>query len=494
MTSTFIRDLTLHFEAGYPIIFIISQEETRVFELASEAAKIAGRTFIRPRPNGKEMSVAAQISAAKSDNTVIMLDNIHRNLDDPGTIRLLADIASQNNSSSTTVLICAPWLDMPPELERMAAVLELPLPTPTQLRAVLDQICAEVNVLQTEDDALAMIRIGQGLTMDEARLAFRKAMIDSPEEATASQASVTRDKRRALRRSKVLEHVDTPINLNDVGGLDQLKQWLDSRKDAFSDRARNYGLPTPRGLLLMGIQGCGKSLAAKAVAGFWGLPLIRLDLSAVFGQPRPEADLRSALKIAEAMAPAVLWIDEIEKGFDQRGDGPAARLLGGMVTWLQEKQHEVFVVATANRVENLPPELPRKGRFDEIFFVDLPSKHERREILSLHLRNRNLNPDTFDLETLVRQTEKMTGSELEQLIIAAMYAAFNRNDVLKDSDLIRARRETVTLYETFESDIKKLREWARKRARPASLDRRTTDLFSKTSLKDNNKTEPINKQ
>jgi SpoVK/Ycf46/Vps4 family AAA+-type ATPase len=227
----------------------------------------------------------------------------------------------------------------------------------------------------------------------------------------------------------------------------------------------------------MGVQGCGKSLTSKAVAGFWRLPLTRLDLSAVFGQPRPEEALRGALRIAEAMAPLVLWIDEIEKGFDRGGEGPAARLLGGMVTWLQEKVDEVFVVATANQVAQLPPELPRKGRFDEIFFVDLPNVHERREIFELHLKRRGLDPASFDVDGLAKKSDKLTGSEIEQLIIAAMYGAFGRDEKPTDRDLTHALSETVSLYETFEPEIKKLREWARKRARPASTDRRKVDLF-----------------
>jgi SpoVK/Ycf46/Vps4 family AAA+-type ATPase len=227
----------------------------------------------------------------------------------------------------------------------------------------------------------------------------------------------------------------------------------------------------------MGIQGCGKSMCAKAVASFWELPIVRLDLSAVYGQNNPEESLRMALKTAEAMSPVVLWIDEIEKGFDITSKGESARLLGGLITWLQEKQHEVFVVATANRVESLPPELPRKGRFDEIFFVDLPDAKERYEIFSVHLKNRNYNPEDFEIEYLVDKTEKMTGSEIEQLIISAMYIAFEKGRPLNDNDLRKALSNTVTLYETFENEIKSLRQWARKRARSASADRSKVDYF-----------------
>ncbi|HUT78561.1 MAG TPA: AAA family ATPase, partial [Polyangia bacterium] len=384
----------------------------------------------------------------------------------------------RGRAAGRCLVVLAPYVDLPPELERIAAIVELPLPDPVELRVVLDEVLADTGILLTEGDAEHLVRVSQGLTRTEAERALRKALTGWPADAERARQSVETDKRRTLRRSRVLEHVDTPESIDDVGGLDLLKEWLASRREAFTGRAREFGLPAPRGLLLMGVQGCGKSLSAKAVAGFWRLPLVRLDLSAVFGQPRPEEALRSALRVAEAMAPVVLWIDEIEKGFDQGGEGPAARLLGGMVTWLQEKRQEVFVVATANRVAALPPELPRKGRFDEIFFVDLPGPHERREILRIHLSRRGLEPETFDLDGLVKATDRLTGSELEQLVISGMYAAFGRGERPVAADLARAARESVSLYETFEPEIKKLREWARKRARPASTDRRKVDLFA----------------
>jgi SpoVK/Ycf46/Vps4 family AAA+-type ATPase len=474
-----IRELILHLEARYPLIFLMTGEENRALVALEDAASKAGRRLIRARQLGGAVDLEKALASCDSEESVLVLDSVHRNMNDPNVIRLLADFARiGSNAPGGTAVILAPWAEVPVELTRMSAMLELSLPTPDELMEVLNGECAQLGVLQTEDDGKALVRVGQGLEMEEAARAFRKAMIGWPTDAAGARRSVESDKRRALRRSNVLEHVEAPKNMEDVGGLDQLKSWLDSRAGAFSKRARDFGLPAPRGLLLMGIQGCGKSLASKAVAGFWRLPLVRLDLSAVFGQPHPEEALRQALKVAEAMSPMVLWIDEIEKGFDNKGEGPAARILGGMVTWLQEKQHEVFVVATANRVEALPPELPRKGRFDEIFFVDLPNRHERQEILSLHLAMRGLDPERYNLKNLAELTKKFTGSELEQLVISSMYFAFGREEKPNDADLEHARRETVPLYDTFEPEIKKLREWARKRARPASTDRRKIDMFS----------------
>jgi hypothetical protein len=469
-TGNFVREIELHLAARYPHIFIVTDEEARAVSLIEEAVERAGMRLVRPRSEG-----ASGASAGDVRPVVRLYDDVHRRLAEPALLRELADLAGREDAE--TAVVIAPWVDLPPELERTSAVIELPLPEREELARELEDVCRCEGVLLTDEDASALVRVGQGLALDEARRAFSKALIGWPEDADGARASVEKDKRKALHRSRVLEHVETPSDLRSVGGLDQLKEWLQDRREAFSDRAREYGLPAPRGLLLMGVQGCGKSLTAKAVAGFWRLPLVRLDLSAVFGQPRPEEALRGAFRVAEAMSPLVLWIDEIEKGFDRDGGGTAARLLGGMVTWLQEKSKEVFVVATANRVADLPPELPRKGRFDEIFFVDLPNPRERREILSLHFRRHGLDPAAYDVESLVRRSDKFTGSELEQVVIAGMYAAFARGGEPADRDFAGAAAEMVTLYETFEVEIKALREWARKRARPASTDRRKLDYF-----------------
>ncbi|MCK9460956.1 MAG: AAA family ATPase [Proteobacteria bacterium] len=470
--ESFVREVELHLRARYPHLFIVTDEEERALRLLGVAAERVGMRVSTPRKDARDDAVPPDDGRP----VVTVFDDVHRRLDDPALLRRLADMAAGGGDGGVAVVI-APWVDLPPELERTSAVVELPLPSPAELEKELDGVCQEHGVLLTEEDAAALVRVGQGLALAEAGRAFAKALIGWPEDADGARASVERDKRKALHRSRVLEHIEAPDSLDDVGGLDQLKAWLAERRDAFSERARAYGLPAPRGLLLMGVQGCGKSLTAKAVASFWRLPLVRLDLSAVFGQPRPEEALRGAIRVAEAMSPVVLWIDEIEKGFDRDGGGMAARLLGGMVTWLQEKSKEVFVVATANRVADLPPELPRKGRFDEIFFVDLPNARERHEILLVHLARRGLDPAAFDADALVRRTDRFTGSELEQVVIAGMYAAFARGEGVADGDFAAAAAEMVTLYDTFEPEIKALREWARKRARAASTDRRKLDYF-----------------
>jgi SpoVK/Ycf46/Vps4 family AAA+-type ATPase len=277
----------------------------------------------------------------------------------------------------------------------------------------------------------------------------------------------------------VLEFHELGESLADVGGLNELKRWLGARTRAFGDDARSFGLPPPKGLLLLGVQGCGKSLSAKAVAELWKFPLLRLDVGAVFAGAAPEAAIREAIKISESLAPVVLWVDEIEKGFGSaEGDESSSRVFGSFITWLAEKKAEVFVVATANDVSSLPPELLRRGRFDEVFFVDLPNQHERLEILRIHVRRRGRKPESFPiLARIAKEAEHYSGAELEQIVISALYNAFAEKREMTDADLTLALKHTVPLYQTYEEKIKALRDWARTRARPATLDSTVLDLF-----------------
>ena len=329
----------------------------------------------------------------------------------------------------------------------------------------------------------ACVRAALGLTGSEAVRAFRKAWLAAGRAGAEMPALVAREKRQALHRTPALTFHESSESLGDVGGLGELKAWLRERRQAFGDDARRFGLPTPRGLLLLGVQGCGKSLCAKAVAREWQFPLLRADLAAAFGDPNrtPELALREAIAVAESLAPAVLWIDEIEKGFAASdAEARATRTFGSFLTWMAEKRTPVFVVATANDVTRLPPELLRRGRFDELFFVDLPSARERLEILTIHLRKNGRDPAQFPLEALADQADRLSGAELEQVVCAGLYKAFAAGRDLADSDLSDAIQETVPLYETYEERIKELRNWARHRARAASVDGKMVDLFTPT--------------
>ena len=284
------------------------------------------------------------------------------------------------------------------------------------------------------------------------------------------------EKKQIIRRNGILEFYEAQEDLADVGGLDALKAWLRRRREAFTEDARAYGLPVPRGILLLGVQGCGKSLVAKAISREWGMPLLRLDVGRVFGKyiGESEAAIRRVVQTAEAAAPAILWIDEIEKGFagtasDAHDTGVGARVLGTFLTWLQEKTQPVFVFATANQIRSLPPELLRKGRFDELFFVDLPGKTERAEIFAVHLRKCGRDPAGFDLPALAARAEGYTGAEIEQIVHEALYAGYaaGRRPVTQE-DLLHAAGEVVPIAVTMKEAIGAMRHWATSRARLAA--------------------------
>jgi SpoVK/Ycf46/Vps4 family AAA+-type ATPase len=322
-----------------------------------------------------------------------------------------------------------------------------------------------------------LVKACLGLTEVEAANAIGKAIIlaNGRLDGDAIDA-VTAEKQQIIRKSGLLEFYASAEQLSTVGGLATLKEWLRKRERAFDEKARAFGLPEPKGILLVGVQGCGKSLVAKAVANAWRLPLLRLDVGRLFASlvGSSEENLRNAIKVAESIAPVVLWVDEIEKGFSGVGSsnmsdaGTAARVFGSFITWLQEKQAPVFVIATANSVEHLPPELVRKGRFDEIFFVDLPDLQERIDIWSIHLQKRSRGAEQFDLSTLAMASDGLSGAEIEQAIIAGLYEAFDQNRPLNMEDLLTVLQETVPLSRMMEEEIAALRLWAKQRARRAS--------------------------
>ncbi len=321
-----------------------------------------------------------------------------------------------------------------------------------------------------------MANAALGLTLEEAERVFFKAVIRDAKLAGEEVQYIREEKRQIVQKSGLLEYYETPEDLGSVGGLELLKFWLKRRARAYEPAARDYGLPPPKGLLLLGVQGCGKSLAAKAVSGSWGFPLLRLDLSRIFGSliGSSEENMRRALEMAESVSPAVLWVDEIEKtfsGIESSGmsdAGTTARVFGSFLTWLQDNTTPVFCVATANSIERLPPELLRKGRFDDIFFVDLPSTAERIEIARIHLAKRKRDPAKYDLARLAAQSEGFSGAEIEQAIVSAMYDAFDSNHEVAQADILQAMQSAVPLSVTMREDIERVRQWAKDRARPAS--------------------------
>jgi AAA+ superfamily predicted ATPase len=473
----FVDDLERALRAGFTLVSVTTGEELRARRLIDAACAALGlRTVYWSSTNGVSLRSTLEQCSVEGDR----IEEVHVLVDpqpwiDAHVVRLLREIGL--GVRRAVVVLLGSFFELPPDLERETAALDLPLPTREELVALLEAMPASAR---HGWDVGVFARAASGLTMSEARRAFELARIKSdPAEAVRR---VIAQKRRALKSSATLELVEEDVPLTDVGGLDVLKAWLASRVRAYGDEARAFGLPEPRGMLVCGVQGCGKSHVSKAAASVLGLPLVRLDFAAVFAAPSPEQALRDGLRAVTAIAPVVLWVDEIDKGLgagSQTVDARQVRVFGAFLTWLQERTAPVFVAATANEVEHLPPELARRGRFDEVFFVDLPSPQEREEILALALRRRGRSADGLALANVARPLEHFSGAELEQVVASALFRAFAQRRDLTEEDLRVAAREVVPLATLYEEKIQALRAWGRSRARKASADRRVLDLFER---------------
>jgi AAA+ superfamily predicted ATPase len=475
--------------SGWRLIVLETFEEDRALTILGRVGESCDRTCERwslasglPDGSGQgSFDAGLRAIAEHGEPALFVMLDAHRLLEDDLALRRLRDLLPLLGTRRQCLVLVGPLFDVPIEIVREAGRVELPLPGAPELRHLFQRVLEQTGDEASETRLGDAVRGALGLTSTEAVRVFRKSLRAAGGLEPDAIAHIVRDKRRALRRTPALSFHDDQTALADVGGLGELKRWLSERRRAFTDEARSFGLPIPRGLLLLGVQGCGKSLSAKAVAREWQFPLLRLDLAAAFGggAQTPEAALREATQVAESVAPAVLWIDEIEKGFASTASDPtASRVFGAFLTWLSEKQSLVFVVATANDVAGLPPELLRRGRFDELFFVDLPTPGEREEILRIHLSRHGRDPLQYDLEDLALAAERLTGAELEQVVTAALYTAFAESRELGANDLANAIEETVPIYDTYEERIKELRDWARTRARPASVDAKIVDLFA----------------
>jgi AAA+ superfamily predicted ATPase len=493
----FVRELDTLVRARYPLVWLVTSEELRLEAILAELAKSHGKALLGwsatkglrratgtkgPLPEGASPLEALAAIERLAEPSLVVLKDFHPYLADPQVTRALRELAHGLKSTYTTVILLSPTLALPPELEKEVSVLDVPLPTYRDLLDLLREIVGVVRrsgrakVELTNDDADALVNAALGLTLSEAESAFAKAIATDGRLSRDDVPLVLEEKRQVIRKSGLLEYFAPDAALGDVGGLAALKTWLDRRGAAFSEAARRFGLPEPKGLLLLGVQGCGKSLTAKAIAAQWRLPLLRLDMGRIFSGlvGSSEENLRKAIHVAESVAPVVLWVDEIEKGLSGSQSsgvsdgGVSARVFGSLLTWLQEKTAPVFVVATANRIEGLPPELLRKGRFDEIFFIDLPAAPERREILDIHLRKRRRDPAAFDTGALAARAEGFSGAELEAAVVSALYDAFAERAELGQAHLEHAVAASLPLSVTMREDIARLRDWARTRTRPAS--------------------------
>ena len=496
-----MQELDTLIRARYPLVYLVTPEEQRLEAILAELAQGHGKALLGwsvargfQRLDGeksvpeegkepvKDPVAALALIEKLAEPSLVVLKDFHPYLLDPTVIRSVRELAHALKSTYTTVILLSPTLVIPPEIEKEVSVLDVPLPTYRDLLELLKEIVDVVRrnnrarVDLTKEDADQLVQAALGLTLAEAESAFAKAIATDGRLSREDIPLVLEEKRQVVRKSGLLEYFAADNGLGQVGGLQYLKTWLNRRGAAFSEAARRFGLPEPKGLLLLGVQGCGKSLTAKAVAGQWRLPLLRLDMGRIFSGlvGSSEENLRRAIRVAESVAPVVLWVDEIEKGLSGSQSsgvsdgGVSARVFGALLTWLQEKTAPVFVVATANRIEALPPELLRKGRFDEIFFIDLPSPDERREILEIHVKKRGRNPSAFDLSALASQAEGFSGAELEAAIVSALYDAFAEGKELTQDHLTRAMSESLPLSVTMKEDIDRLRDWAATRTRPAS--------------------------
>src|ERR1700733_10376076 len=414
---------------------------------------------------------------------VFILKDFHRHMDDPVVVRRLRDVGQKFSANRRTVIITAPELAVPAELTTLVEYFDLPLPDRDRLRKIIQEMFTRLSktyTLKLELDAAgvdAMAANLRGLSEEEAERAISQALVTRYALCAESVTDVLEAKKQLLRHSGILEFIEASDNMAAVGGLENLKHWLGQRRGAWEDSAREFGLEPPRGMIILGVQGCGKSLCARAVAGEWKLPLVKFDTSAVYDKYIGETEkrIRKVFQTAEGLAPCVLWIDELEKVFAGSGPdsasadaGVSSRLLASFLSWMQDRKAAVFVAATCNNVSALPPELIRKGRFDELFFVDLPNQMERKQIFSIQLAKRKRNPAGFDLENVAAAANGYSGAEIDAAVQGALYAAYSEKKPLSTQLLLEALAQTVPLSITRAEEIAALRDWARARAVPAS--------------------------
>ncbi len=388
-------------------------------------------------------------------------------------IRQLRNIALASHENKTLIL-AQPYQFMPPELEKDMQMLVMPLPTKEDIGDIYDKVCYTYGFDGEANKSDSLLNAALGLTIMEAEVAFSRAYVTNDKLTDDEIPIIIGEKENIIKKSGFLEYYSPSANFSDIGGLTNLLDWLKRRQKAFNEGAAEFGLDTPRGILLLGIPGTGKSLCAKAVAAQWKFPLLKMDMGKIFAGivGESERNIRGALSVAEALAPSVLWVDEIEKGLGTRGGemdgGTSSRVLGTFLTWMQERKKPVFVVATANNIAGLPPELLRKGRVDEIFFVDLPNLDERLEIVNIHLRKKNRNPEDYDCYKLAEMSKGYSGAELEEAVKEALFTAFDQDREVTNEDIQDAIRRTFPISRTMAEKIVTMRRWADGRAVKAS--------------------------
>lgn len=509
MSSSWREDLEKKINANYPIVLVESYEWRRILGAAIRIARETGRDVYHwnnadgiskwdiedRRWSEVKNSIKSSIVALEwfieeminKNRMIFIMEDLHMYYDYREIIELIPLLKKiPRIERNGTLILFQPNRIIPPELEKDIYVLEIPLPDVNILMAVIEEVIGLFKMDEDHaprGDRVYLAEAALGLTEMEARYTFMEIATNKGRLTKDVILDIVERKEQIIKKSGILEYFHPKEAFSDVGGLEQLKEWLKVRRKGFDPKAKDFGVIPPKGVLLLGVQGCGKSLVAKAISSEWNLPLLRLDIGSVFGGivGESEKNIRKALSIAEAISPSILWIDEIEKGLsgiESSGvtdAGTSARVFGTILTWMQEKEKPVFVVATANNIENLPPELLRKGRFDEIFFVDLPGRESRKDIWRIHLRKRlkekryQEHLKYLDMDRLVELTKGFSGAEIEEALNEALYGAYYDNkETLSMEYLEKAIKETYPLSKIMGEVVLSLRRWAKVRARRAS--------------------------
>jgi AAA+ superfamily predicted ATPase len=487
-----LKDLEILLRGASPILLIETNEEERVIGLferwgnqvntaifrwsVTQGLRRLGQGYAAQKFNSQPADVLRHIASVSRPGVFLLLD-FHPFLEDPVLVRTLREIALGHQRLAHRIVLISPKVELPDELVSLTARLSLRIPDRLGIDALVSEIIAERSnaspkqAMAIDEQAMALLKRSlQGLTLTDARRlatsAIADGVLDGEDVRTVQKAKI-----ELLQNKGVLHYEFETARFADVGGLFQLKEWLELRRRVFLGEVQAIQLDPPKGILLLGVQGCGKSLAAKAVAGVWGVPLLRLDCGSLYDKyyGETERNLRESLASADALAPCVLWVDEMEKGIAHDGEdgGVSRRVLGTLLTWMAERRQPVFLVATANDIAALPPELLRKGRFDEIFFVDLPDLAVRAEILAIHLAKRKVEPREFDLHLLASISDGFSGSELEQVVVSGLYASLATGSPLQTGHLASQIKNTRPLSVLMAERVQSLREWAASRTVPA---------------------------
>jgi len=488
----FEQELDIYLRSRFTLIIVVTPEEERVLQVVKAVCERGQRPCLTwdvadgfqslsqekaNLPTTKDPLTALEQIEKADTNGLFVLKDFHDCWGIAQVKRKLRSVAQRLKATRKSMVVTSPNGSIPAELKDEAVIVEFPLPKEAELGRVLDQLVQTpgIKVNLTKLGREKLVRAALGLTASQTQRVFAKAIVTNGVLDDRDITVVTEEKKQIIKESQALEFFAVQETPSDVGGLGVLKDWLRLRERAFGQEAQDYGLPAPKGIALIGIPGTGKSLTAKMIGGLWRLPLLRLDIGALFGSlvGESEARTRKALELAETVAPCILWIDELEKAFSSGGldGGVSTRVFGTILTWMQEKTAPCFVVATANNITQLPPELLRKGRFDEIFFLDLPTLAERQEIVTVHLRKRNRFPQEFDIVGLAKAAEGYVGAEIEQAIIDGMYVGFNQGREVTTADILTALRRQVPLSVSQKEVIGFLRDWLQEgRAQSASFE------------------------